>query len=703
MDPECLRALFKPKSVAMIGASTNPNKVGGRPLGFLRRAGYQGAVYPVHPTASEIGGYLCKKSVRDIEGAVEHAIIAVAPSDVLEVMEQCAEKGVKAVQIFSAGFGKAGAQGRELQDRLADMARAAGIRLIGPNTLGMFNTHTGFFGTFATMLDGLWPTVGNISLVSQSGGFGSLCYLLADKRRLKFSHFVTTGNEADVNIADCIEYFAEDDATQVIVACFEGCRDGRRLISAMQRAREKDKALIVMKLGTNEAGAQSVESHTGSLAGADEVFDAAFRQFDAYRAHTLDDLVDITYAASCGLRPRGTRLGVVTFSGGVGVLTADEAAKHGLELPSLAESTRDSITAILPAANVANPLDTSAVLVNDLSLYPRIVDFVLQDTDCHIIFGYLASVGRNPRHYAELRGPLFDLRRRYPEKLFVLTMACTDEVRAELESEGFLWYEEPRRAIAAIAALTRFARKAGEGASTVISSAPAAADFGLSGQGPWDEVRSKDLLTRIGIATPQEQLAQSAQEASRAARKLGFPVALKIVSPDIPHKSDVGGVRLGLRDEAEVSAAFTEITGAAQTKAPGAHIAGVLVTPMISGGVETILGVTHDPVFGSVVMFGLGGIYVELLKDMSFRVAPFGKDTALDMISETVAGRALRGVRGMPPADVDALTDTPARLSQFAYANADIIGSIEINPYVTNADGGFALEALIVPKQGRVQ
>jgi acyl-CoA synthetase (NDP forming) len=691
-DQTSLEALFRPRSVAVIGASTNPNKVGGRPLVFLRRAGYAGAVYPVHPAANEIHGYACYRSIVDVSGPVEHAIVAVALGDTLDAIKQCAEKGVKAVQIFTSGFAETGALGRELQERVVALARSAGIRLIGPNSLGLFNVQTNFFGTFATMLDGSWPTAGNVSFVSQSGGFGSLCYLLTQARGLGYSHFITTGNEADVSLADCIAYLAEDSCTQVIVAAFESCRDGRRLIAAMEQARNRGKAVIVMKLGVTDAGAKSVQSHTGALAGADEVYDAAFRQFHVYRARTLDDLVDSAYAASRGRPPRGSRLGVVTYSGGVGVLAADAAIEQGLELPSLSKGASESIKALLPGASTGNPLDTSAALVNDLSLYARIVEIVLKDTDCDILFGYLAAVGRNPQHYAQLKGPLFEVRRRYPEKLFVLTMACTDEVRAELESEGFLWYAEPRRAIVAVAAMTRLAR----GFKTQSPRAVSAPRVSLL-PGPLDEVQSKALLAKVGVSVPKERLTHDAQEACEAARQLGFPVALKIVSPDIPHKSDIGGVRLDLRDESEVLAAFSEITQKALSKAPAARCAGVLVTPMMHGGVETILGVARDPVFGPVVMFGLGGAYVELMKDVSFRVAPFDADTARDMISETLAGRALQGMRGAPPADVTNLAATLARLAAFAYANANVISSIDVNPYVVNSSGGYALDALVVP------
>lgn len=690
--PGSLDAMFRPRSVAVIGASSNPNKVGGRPLQFLKQAGFTGGIYPVNPGAGEIQGLRSYKSVTEIAGPVDHAIVAVAPREVLPALKQCAAKQVRAVQVFTSGFAEAGAAGRKLQDEVAAAARDAGIRLIGPNSLGLINVPEKFFGTFATLLDGSWPAPGNVSLASQSGGFGSLCYQLAQVRSLGFSHFITTGNEADVDVAECIAYLAGDPSTQVIVATFEGCRDGRRLIAALEASRAKSKPVILMKLGATEAGARAVKSHTGALAGEDAIYDAAFRQAGAYRARTLDELVDCAYAASRGCLPRSSRLAVVSLSGGIGVLAADVSTRNGLELPPLDDTAMAAIRTVFPAAAGSNPLDTSGAWVNDPSLYARVAGVVIDATRCGIVFGYLASVGRNPRHWEQIKGPLFELRRRHPDKLFVLTMACTDEVRDEVDREGFLWFPEPERAVAAAAALA----KLGKGFHAVRGE-PGPAPRISPLRGPINEIGAKAILKEAGIAVLPERLAHSAAEAREAARELGYPVAIKVVSPDIAHKSDIGGVRLDLRNEAELAAAFEEVMRSAAGNVPGARIDGMLVSPMVKGGVETILGVAHDPVFGPVVMFGMGGAYVEALKDVSFRVAPIDADTARGMIAETAASRLLGGIRGAQPADVEGLAATLARLSAFAAANADSINSIDVNPYVAIASGGYALDALVVP------
>lgn len=686
-----LDSLFRPRSVAVIGASSNTNKIGGRPLVFLRQAGFTGSVYPINPGASEVQGLTSYPSILEIPTAVEHAIIAVPPLDAIAALKQCATKGVKAVQVFTSGFAEAGEAGRRLQGELAAVAKSAGIRLIGPNSLGMFNVAEKFFGTFATLLDGSWPAAGNVSFASQSGGFGSLCYVLTQIRGLGCSHFITTGNEADVDVAECIGYLADDPTTQVIVATFEGCRDGRRLIASLEAARANRKPVIVMKVGATEAGAMAVQTHTGSLAGEDAIYDAAFKQYNAYRARSLDELVDCTYAASRGRLPGSSRLGVVSLSGGIGVLAADVSTRNELELPRLDENAAATIRGIFPYAAGSNPLDTSGAWVNDPGLYARVVEIVLDATRCDILFGYLAGVGRNPNHYEQLKGPLFKLRKRHPDKLFVLTMACTDEVKAELDKEGFLWFAEPDRAVAAAAAMARL-RKGFQKRRVVPGSAPR---LSLPRE-HINEIDAKAVIAHVGIGVLPERLVKAVSEARDAARELGYPVALKVVSADIPHKSDIGGVRLDIRTEGELESAYAEIIQAVASKASGAQIDGLLVTSMARGGVETILGVMRDSVFGPVVMFGLGGTYVEAIKDVSFRIAPFDIETAREMIDETIAGHVLKGIRGAAPGDVKSLAELLARLSVFAFENADTIRSIDVNPYIVNSVGGYALDALVV-------
>jgi acyl-CoA synthetase (NDP forming) len=694
-DPGSLDALFAPRSVAIIGASGDPNKIGGRPLAFLTRAGYRGAVYPVNPGSAEVQGVRAYASLDAIPGEVEHAIIALPAPAVADALAQCAAKGVRAVQVFAAGFGEADESGRAAQAALVAASRAARIRLLGPNSLGLFNVALGFFGTFSTALDGAWPQPGGVSFATQSGAFGSYACALAQARGLGLASFVATGNEADVDVAECIAYLARDPATRVIVATFEGCRDGRKLMAALELARAERKAVIVMKAGASEAGAAAIATHTGSLAGADAVYDAVFRQCNAYRARTLDELVDVAYLAAQGPLPAGRRLGAITTSGGIGVLIADAAAERKLALPPLPASGAARVKALLPYAGAANPLDTSAALIADFGLYARALEVLLDEAGVDAVLGYLAHAGRNPVHFGALEGPLLALRRRHPDKPFVLCLLCTAEIRARLEAGGFAVFEEPTRAVAAIAGAAAIAA----GFEAPRDALPAGAKRATLPSGPLNEADAKAVLADAGVPVLPERLARSADEARAAAAALGVPVAMKVASPDLPHKSDAGGVRLGVATPADAARAYDGIVAAVRRARPDARVDGVLVAPMLAGGVETILGVARDPVFGPVAMFGLGGVHVEVLKDVAFRAAPFGEATARAMIAETLAAKFLAGVRGAPPADLDALAATLARLAAFADANADRIAGIDINPYVALPVGGFALDALVVPHQ----
>jgi acyl-CoA synthetase (NDP forming) len=543
-------------------------------------------------------------------------------------------------------------------------------------------------------LDGAWPRPGSVALATQSGAFGSYAFGLAQGRNLGFSHFIATGNESDVDVSECIAWFARDADTKVILATFESVKNGARLIEALRLARLAKVPVIAMKVGTSEVGAAAAASHTGSLAGADAIYDAVLREEGAWRAHSIEEMVDIAYACSQGAMPRGDRLGIVTTSGGIGVLLADAAAAHGLRLPETPATIQDEIRALLPFASPINPIDTSAQLMGDLSLFARILDLGLKAGQWDAVLGFLAHVGRNPAHWAQLKSALFQVRADHPNLPFVLTMLSSDDLRAELEKEGFLVFEEPVRAIRAIAATSRIAANLSSPVKrqqNQVTTAPLARlDSSIN------EQKAKRILSAAGVQCTEDRLARTADEAAEVASSIGFPVVMKVVSPQIAHKSDVGGVVLNVTSaDAARQAYHAIITGVAHA-APAATIEGALISPMVQGGIETILGVQRDPVFGPVVMFGLGGIFVETFKDVSFRTAPFDKHTALAMIEEIKGLPLLKGARGRPAADLDALAVTLSRLSEFADVHRSTIQSIDINPYIVLPRGGTAVDALVI-------
>lgn len=685
-----LDALFRPRAVAIVGASSDPNKIGGRPLHFLKRGGFRGAIHPVNPGAAEVQGLRAFASLDAVPGPLDLAVIALAAPSVEDAVRAASARGARAAVVFSAGFGEEGEAGRALQARLLETARACGVRLLGPNSLGLFGSAEGLFATFATALDGAWPRPGGVAIVTQSGALGSYAFALAEARGLGFSRFVATGNEADVDVADCIAWLAGDPATRVVCTAMEAAKDGRKLMRAIAAARAAGKAVIAMKVGATEAGAAAAASHTGSLAGSDAAYDAAFRQAGAVRVRSIEAMVDAAYAAS-GARPIAEgRVAVVTTSGGVGVLLADAASEGGLTLPRLGEAAQPAIRAVVPLAGGANPVDSSAQIVGDLSKYAALLEAVLGAERFDAVLGYLAHVGRNPEHMARLRGPLAALRARHPDKAFVLCMLADAELRAELLREGFLVFEDPTRAMAAVALL----RRLGE-ARPPVPGTPAPRRLP---PGPFDELAATRLLAGAGLPMLPMRPAESAEEAVAAAEALGYPVAVKVRSAEIAHKSDVGGVALKLADAAAVRAAFARVTEAARAARPGARLDGVVVAPMARPGVEAIIGTSFDPAFGPLVMVGTGGVLVEVARDVALRVAPVDLATARQMIAETRLASLMRGVRGAPASDAEALARTVVALSEFAASAGDSLQSVEINPLFVTPVGAAGADALVVPR-----
>jgi acyl-CoA synthetase (NDP forming) len=690
-----LDALFRPRSVAIVGASSDANKVGGRPIAFLKRAGFRGRIVPVNPGAAEVQGLPAVASLGAIEGPVDQAIVAVPAARVLGVIDECVTRGVKAVQIFSAGFGEGADAARE-KASLRARAQAADLRVLGPNSLGLFNTADAFFGTFATALDGAWPRPGGIGVATQSGAFGSYFFGMAQQRGLGFSHFVATGNEWDVDLADCIAFLAADPGTSLIVAAMEGCRDGRKLAAALRAARQAGKRVLAMKVGTSEAGARAAATHTGALAGADRIFDSVLRDTGAFRAHSLQALVDAAYVASVGPLPRGRRLLIVTTSGGIGVLGADAAEQVGLELPTLEDASVAAIREIAPLADGRNPVDTSAGILSDLSAYARIAERALEGAPCDAVLCYVAHIARNPVHWAQLREPLLALRQRHAAKTFALVGLADAAIAADLERHGLAVFTDPSGAVHALAGC---APPAGAAAGLGLDLPPALAPGRTIRAPVTTENQAKAALAAQGIVFAPERFVADADAAVQAAHALGWPVVLKIVSPDLPHKTEAGGVELGIASEPALRAALPAMRERVCAFRPGARIDGFIVARHMRGGVEVLVGTHNDPVFGPVVTVGVGGVLAELVAEVSVRLAPVSHAEANAMLRGTRLARLLQGYRGARPADVDALARQIVSLSEVAWTNRGHIDSIDLNPVLALPEGAYALDALIVGKE----
>ncbi|MDA1093047.1 MAG: acetate--CoA ligase family protein [Acidobacteria bacterium] len=694
---DSLTALLEPNSVAIIGASDNPTRIGGRPLHYTKDAGFSGAIYPVNPNRDTVQGLPAFASIGDVPGPVDTAIVAVPASTVVATAEDCASAGVKAIVIFSAGFAEMGEEGQRRQAALSRIASSTGMRIVGPNCLGVYNPEHGFFGTFTTTFEAGRPQTGRVGVVSQSGAYGAHLSLLATRRGIGIRFWVTTGNECDVTVAETIGWLANHPDVSVIVAYAEGIRDRDRLFAALALAHERRKPVIFQKVGRTEIGAAAVRSHTASLAGSDAVYEGVFRQFGVYRATSTEEMLDVAYAASFGTFPSSRRVGLVSISGGVGVQMADEAVQRGLDVTPMSEAAQAKLKAVLPFGSPRNPVDITAHAFNDPGLVGTNLDVMLAEGTYDSIVAFFTYVAAAESMVGPISDSMRTAKAAHPECLLVLSIVGPREVVARYEEAGCPVFEDPTRAVRAVDALSGFSQSFARPLSDV--TLPQRPTRPLPA-GPIGEMVAKQLFAEAGVATVNERLCVTADDAVSAADALGFPVALKIASPDIPHKTDIGGVVLGLNSADEVRDAFDAVTRRARMAAPDAQIDGALVSRMVTGGVETIMGVQQDPTFGPVVMFGLGGVLVEVLKDVAFRVAPFDVAEAHRMMRELRGFPLLEGVRGRPRGDIAATASALAALSRFAAAHQDDLESAELNPVVVLPEGQglVALDALIVPK-----
>ncbi len=690
---DALTHFFYPQSVAFIGASTDPTKIGGRPLQQTLELGFPGPIYPVNPRADMVQGLPAFAALGDIPDPVDLAVIVVPAPGVIPAIEACAEKSVSLAVILSGGFAELGRQGLAEQDRILDIARQAGLRLIGPNSMGGLSLESRFSATFTvqSLHEGRgWAELGRVSIASQSGFVGSQLMALLRDHGIGIAKWVATGNQCDIDVAECVQHLAEDEITRIIAVYLEGASDGASLMRAFETARDRGKPVIIVKVGSSEVGARAVLSHTASLVGGQRVYDTVFRQCNVHHAASLEELVDVVAACDTGRYPGGTGLGVATASGGIGVIIADRAAKLGYDLPELSPPAQTRIKKVVPLGSAVNPVDMGTMQFFHLAL-----EELLADSAMGTIIAALGHFGLLADAMEIFIERLAEYRDDYPDRFIALATNMVPARRNAFQRLGLFVCEDPSRAVTAAAA----ARVIGAGfAQAAPDAPPVIAEVDVSpARLAGGEMAAKEILAEIGIPIAPDRLARSADEAVAAAREIGGPVVLKIASAHIQHKSDLGGVLVGLQT-GEVGDGFEAITRRIAKAMPEAAIEGVLVSPMIEGGTETIVGVSTDPVFGPVVMFGLGGIFVEIMDDTALGIAPFGADRARALIGETRGVAILEGARGNEPGDIDALAQAIARLSVFAHANSNIISSIDINPLIVlpEGQGVVALDGLIL-------
>ena len=659
-----------------------------------------GELHLVNPKAESILGVKCHPSVGAIPSEIDTAVIMTARKHVGEVMEECIQKGVKGIVVFSAGFAEQGDEGRQVQEILVARARAAGIRIIGPNTLGYFSAPV----SLDLIMTGFIRN-GRTALVTQSGNLTQSLTFPGAQRGLGFRYVVGLGNQAEVQVADLIRYFRDDPETKVIAVHIEGLRDGRRFLEAV-RSTVPIKPVIVVKSGRTEVGARAASSHTASIAGNDAIYQAAFRQGGAIPVEEFARLTSVLLAFQQGKPARGNRVCIISEGGGDCALASDECVRQGLALPELPPALQQRLRSLLPPnATVTNPIDLAGwenfLEATELVLEEDSIDGVI------LVGGFAGNFHINPRDYEKEAGyvaRMCDLIARSPKPVLIYSytgyrQSPLTETMARSGVPLFLDHHDAVRAMAALVQHERIrARMAGRG----FCADGASASSGLNGLaaafpvGNLLEPVAKEILRRYDLSCPPEKLACGPDEAAAFAADLGYPVVLKIVSPDILHKSDAGGVRLGLRDASEVKAACAEILENALQHHPAAVIAGVLVSKMdTEEGIEVIIGGLHDPTFGPVIMFGLGGIFVEVLRDVAFRVCPIDEIDADEMIREINGYQVLKGVRGRPPVDLGALKKALLQVSRLLCEHPEI-AELDLNPVKLHREGLAVLDARII-------
>lgn len=687
-----LDALVRPRSVAVIGASDDPTRIGGRPIDYMRRQGFGGTILPVNPNRPTVQGLPAFGSVAALPETPDVAIVAVPGEAAIKAVDDLGAKGCRSAVVFTAGFAEVDAAGAAMQDRMVAAARHHGMRLLGPNCLGLFNAAINFYPIFSTSFEQGWPLPGKIGIASQSGAYGTHVFAASRMRGIGTPVCITTGNEADVSLGEAIGWMAQAPEVEVICAYAEGIRESARFTAALDLARRNRKPVVLMKVGRSELGSHAAKSHTASIAGDDTITQAVLDEFGVVRATTTEQMLDIAYAATKRIYPVRNSLGVITVSGGAGVLISDAAEAAGVPMPPMPEASQAHLRSLISFCAPRNPVDCTAQAVNQAELFPEFLEATARDGGYAAMLVFLTQTGGSTTMAPKLRPYLKAAREKFPDRLWVISAIAPPEKIRWYEDDGHLVFEDPTRAVAVIEAMGRFGASfaAAERAEIVVPR------MALPETTP-SEAEGKRILAAAGVPAVPEKACTSAEEAVVAAEAFGYPVVAKILSPDILHKSEIGGVILDLGDATAVRAAHATLLARAAERAPGARIEGVLIAKQIRGAVEMALGVTRDPVFGPVAMVGLGGVFIEILKDVAFRRCPFDTTEAEAMIRSLKGFPLLDGARGRPKADVKALAGTLAALSRFAAGAGERLLSVDVNPLLVlpEGQGAFAADAVI--------
>lgn len=702
MDKDVINRMLKPRSVAVVGASATPGKIGYTVVKNLIKDGYEGKIYPINQKENEILGLKCYPEIQDVPGEIDSAIMCVPASVMKEVTIECGKKGVKGLIVITSGFSEVGR--KDLEDEIVSIAHSYGMRVLGPNIVGSLSNSDKFNGSFAPCL----PLPGKASLITQSGALLIALDMATYTRRVGFDKLISIGNMADVDFADLIDWFNEDEDTSCVSLYVEGLRDGRKFIDA---ARNSKKPIIALKSGVSAHGAAAAASHTGSLAGAAKIYGSAFKQAAVIQASDLDNLFDRTLALSVQPPMKGDHMLILTNGGGVGVLATDAAEKFGVPLQFAPPEVQAEMKKHMPEYGSAkNPVDMTGMAGNEW-YYETVKYSLTNEWVDSVVVLYCETAITNPAEIAE------SIKRAVDESKITDKPITVSFVGGEKSEQAMGWlvehgipaYFAPDVAVNAMAALREYAilqeNKKSDGAKVDEKAKKTALEIiegaRKDGRDSLTEIEAKKVFEAYGMKTTKIGLAKTEADAVKLAAEIGYPIVMKIVSPDILHKSDAGGVKVNIKDEAGVREAFNTILKNAKNYKADANIHGVAVQEMAPWGTEVILGSVNDPTFGPTVMFGLGGIFVEVLKDVTFRVTPVSKSEANQMVNEIKSAAILAGARGEAPKDRKAMAATIVNYSSMILDLKDEIAESDANPVLLydEGDGLTVADARIILKK----
>ena len=706
-----LEPLLNPRSIAMIGASDNAGRIGGMPLELLSHFGFAGEVYPVNPKYTEVFGYRCYAQVEDLPAVPDLAVLAIGARDVTAMLRRCHAIGIRAAVVYAAGFAEEGAAGVLLQQELVQFCRESGMQVAGPNCMGLANLNTRAFTAFAAIFKtaSMQSDTGCVSVLTQSGNVCSALYGLLRAQDLPVSHFINTGNEATVDFAQYLAYLAEDPHTEIVLGYVEQIRDGRRFIDACRRFQMQGKVLVVLKAGVTEKGAVAVQSHTSALAGDQKIYEAAFRDLNVVAADDFAQMANIAMLARLRHRTAGARIGVVTMSGALGAILTDRFIQAGLQLPDLPDDVQAQLRQGIPAYGmVGNPVDVTGNIVND----PQ---FIVQVLQALAVTSALDTVVINAPGYMldRMAQPLIEVVQKYP-RLFVAIDTGNASCRQALREAGVAVFDDLGHAVRALGPFLTWQERRSQRHAPIdtdndlggIDAQPVAGRVSAAGGQvpmevpvlPCHEVDARRYLAGFGLPDPDVRIARTCEEAAALAEQLGVPLAMKVVSADLAHKTEAGGVLLSITGAQAAAQAYEQILENCRNYQPDAAIAGVMITPMQQGVAELLVGATRDPVFGPVLTVALGGIMTEIYRDTAHALLPVTHSEAVQLLRSLKAFALLDGFRGRPRADVDAVAQAMVAVGHAFLAGQPTLDQIEINPLLVRQAGSgvVMLDALLL-------